>query len=294
MSQKGKGKAVSPRILFVIVPLVIVAALANALSDRFFPAYSLPTAAAAGNVAEVQKLLAAGADVEARDKNSLPPLYEAAAAGHVEVVQLLLDHGAKVEGMGGGNMTPLSLAAGRDQLKVMEALLAAGAKPDGASGSVPALYEAVMFGRPQAVKLLLAHDADPNVSYKGGVTPLMCASLHTKSARAEDMLEICRALVAAGAKVNASSRAGLTPLHYAARSNEATLAGFLLSAGADVNARDPKGMTPLHYAAQKGSEEVVQVLLNAGAKRDLKNRAGQTPAQLAQDPDLLKLLQYQP
>jgi len=279
MSGRRHGRIVSPRILFVIVPLVLVAAFTNALSDRFFPAYSLPTAAAMGNVAEVHKLLSAGADVEARGQNTLPALYEAAAGGHVEVLQLLLDHGARVEGLGGKSMTPLAHAAVRDQVASMEVLLKAGAKPDGPSGTVPPLYEAVMFGNLNAVRTLLAHGADPNLPYKAGITPLMCVSQHVARARA---------------KVNARSKGGLTALHFAARHNEPEIAELLISVGAQVNARDPKGATPLHYASQKGGEEMIQVLLSAGADRNVKNKAGQTPVQIAKTPDVAKLLTYQP
>ena len=294
MSGRRHGRIVSPRILFVIVPLVLVAAFTNALSDRFFPAYSLPTAAAMGNVAEVHKLLSAGADVEARGQNTLPALYEAAAGGHVEVLQLLLDHGARVEGLGGKSMTPLAHAAVRDQVASMEVLLKAGAKPDGPSGTVPPLYEAVMFGNLNAVRTLLAHGADPNLPYKAGITPLMCVSQHVARARAVTMAQIVAALIDAGATVNARSKGGLTALHFAARHNEPEIAELLISVGAQVNARDPKGATPLHYASQKGGEEMIQVLLSAGADRNVKNKAGQTPVQIAKTPDVAKLLTYQP
>jgi ankyrin repeat protein len=280
--------------LFVIVPLVIVAAFTNALSDRFFPAYSLPTAAAMGSVAEVHNLLSAGADIEARGQNALPALYEAAAAGHVDVVQLLLDHGARADGTGGNNMTPLALAAARDQAAAMEVLIKAGAKPDGPSGTVPPLYESVMFGNLNAVKTLLVHGADPNIPYKAGITPLMCVSQHVARARAATMAQIVAALIDAGAKVNARSKGGLTALHFAARYSEPEIAELLISVGAQVNARDPKGATPLHYASQKGSEEMIQVLLSAGADRNAKNKAGETPVQIAKTPDIAKLLTYQP
>ena len=293
MSGSRNGKSVSPRILFVLVPLALVAVLTSALSDRLFPAYSLPTAAAAGNLAEVQRLIDRGADIEARGEGGLPALYCAAGEGHVEIVQLLLDKGARVEGLGGKNMTPLAHAAVQDQAAVMEVLIKAGAKPDGPSGTTPPLYEAVMFGSSHAVKTLLAHGANPDIPHSAGVTPLMCVSQHVARASDTTMVQIAQALLDAGAKVDARSKGGLTALHYAARHNEPRIASLLLSAGADVNARAPKGMTPLHYAAQKGAEEVVQVLLSAGAKRTVQNAAHQTPAQIAKTADIVKLLQYQ-
>ena len=61
---------------------------------------------------------------------------------------------------------------------------------------------------------------------------------------------------------------GITPLHRAVYKKEGDLqlVRALLEAGADVNARSSTGQTPLFLAKQWGRAEVVQLLLDYGAK----------------------------
>ncbi|MCY4325038.1 MAG: ankyrin repeat domain-containing protein, partial [Betaproteobacteria bacterium] len=96
-----------------------------------------------------------------------------------------------------------------------------------------------------------------------------------------------RALIKAGAEVNAPSAFGTSPLHYAAASHEKSEStiekiNILLLAGAEVNMLDQAGNTPLHFAAQITSKpEVIKVLLAAGAEIDIRNSSGSTPLHLA-------------
>ena len=70
-------------------------------------------AATAGNLAVVEALLAAGADVEIRDKEGETALTLAADSGNTDVVQTLLGAGADANvknGDGGTALMPLLLA----------------------------------------------------------------------------------------------------------------------------------------------------------------------------------------
>lgn len=51
----------------------------------------------------------------------------------------------------------------------------------------------------------------------------------------------------------------------------------LLSAGADVNAEDMSGFTPLLLAAEKGHTETIKILVSAGADLAAKDFTGSTP-----------------
>jgi predicted Fe-Mo cluster-binding NifX family protein len=75
----------------------------------------------------VRALLAARADIEARNKLHFSPLHCAADQGHEAVVKFLLDAGADLEGLGPGQSTALHLAAQNHHTAVVSALLAAGA-----------------------------------------------------------------------------------------------------------------------------------------------------------------------
>jgi hypothetical protein len=76
---------------------------------------------------------------------------------------------------------------------------------------------------------------------------------------------------ASGASTSASVTGGLngddaaTPLHAAAEGDNADVVRALLDAGADVNARDAFGNTPLRNAAAAGTLAVVKLLVAAGA-----------------------------
>ncbi|OQA06172.1 MAG: Phosphocholine transferase AnkX [bacterium ADurb.Bin374] len=62
-----------------------------------------------------------------------------------------------------------------------------------------------------------------------------------------------------------------TPLHFAAQSGNVSIVRALLNAGADVNARNPQDITPLHLAAWDGNADIVSLLLEHGADIDRRN-----------------------
>lgn len=59
----------------------------------------------------VEALLAASADIEARDDSARTPLHLAVISEHIEVVQALLQHSANVNAATKTNNTPLHFAA---------------------------------------------------------------------------------------------------------------------------------------------------------------------------------------
>jgi hypothetical protein len=107
-------------------------------------------------------------------------------------------------------------------------------------------------------------------------------------AAAAHRLAVVRALLRAGAKVDARNRMGAAPLHYAAdgragarsRAQVATI-GCLVAAGAAPDVVDRHGVTPLHRAVRTRSAAAVEALLTAGADPHRKNRSGSTPLRLA-------------
>ncbi len=70
---------------------------------------------------------------------------------------------------------------------------------------------------------------------------------------------------------------GRTALHLAAVQDLADIAKWLIEAGADVNAADAEGDTPLHLAVFTGHDKVARLLLANGALVNAKNKRGQTP-----------------
>ncbi len=99
--------------------------------------------------------------------------------------------------------------------------------------------------------------------------------------------KVARALLAAGADVNARNRRGAQPLHYAADGKpdgttwnpdaQASTVGCLLEAGADPNAVDGRGVAPLHRAVRTRCASAVAALLDGGADPYQANKNGSTP-----------------
>jgi uncharacterized protein len=143
------------------------------------------------------------------------PFYRAATAADVEVLKLILAHGAKVEwtpadvkpkdGKGPARPNP---NAGRTPL--MAAIKGGNGAPiAGGPGFTrigpPTFREPGSRDPLEALKLLLAAGANPNVKAADGSTPL-------HQAVQEEHVGMIRALVAAGAKLDAVNKDNLTPL----------------------------------------------------------------------------------
>jgi ankyrin repeat protein len=114
---------------------------------------------------------------------------------------------------------------------------------------------AAFFGREDSVRLLLARGANPNLAARNA---LKVAAIH--AATASGSLPIARALIEAGADVNAAQQAGFTPLHAAAMEGRLELAKLLLEHGADRNAKAEDGRTPLAMARDAKREALVDIL----------------------------------
>ena len=142
------------------------------------------------------------------------------------------------------------------------------------------VFEAAALGRADRVRALLG--GDPALAQ--AVSPDGFTALHYPAFFGRgDAVEVSRALLAAGADVNARSanEFSVLPLHSAVAGGHGAVAALLIEAGADVNARQRHGWTPLHGAAQNGAVETVDRLLAAGADPTARNDDGVSAADLA-------------
>ena len=125
------------------------------------------------------------------------------------------------------------------------------------------LHDASAQGNLRMVELLLRLGADPNVTTSSGHTPLYCVA---NECRVTGGGNIVRALVRAGAPVDARSRAKqCTALHMAARRGNTEVAEALVDCSADIHARDKAGDTPLQRARNCHKTGVVSLLVSRGA-----------------------------
>lgn len=70
---------------------------------------------------------------------------------------------------------------------------------------------------------------------------------------------------------------GLTPLHVAAKNNNAAMIAFLIENGAQVDAQSEPGITPLWVACNSRNFRAVQTLLDHGADQSIVNSCKETP-----------------
>jgi hemoglobin len=128
----------------------------------------------------------------------------------------------------------------------------------------------------------------------GGHSPL-CNAAGRYVDRAERLSEtgkiVAEILFRRGADVNRPrGPEEQTPLHMAARRGNIAVARALLNAGAALEARDKKGETPLRRAVNCGHPEFVSLLLAHGADVNTRDRKGRTPLQAARRPEMVALL----
>jgi uncharacterized protein len=111
--------------------------------------------------------------------------------------------------------------------------------------------------------------------------PVIAADLTVVEAAKAKNTDSLRALIKAGADVNAPQGDGATALHWAAHWDDVEMADALLRAGARVNAANDLGATPLWVASMNGSAPMLDRLLKAGANPNAALRTGETPLMTA-------------
>jgi ankyrin repeat protein len=268
-------------VSFVSSWLIPIAASAQVEADGTTP---LHRAAYQDDLARVEALIQAGANVNAANDLGATPLWLAAQNGSEKIVARLLAAGANPNAPLLAGETPVMIAARVGNAAVVEQLLAKGATVNARGArKQTALMWAVAQKHPEVVKVLLAHGADialrserwsqvmavPPHGYlpynreipAGDETALLFA------ARVGDR-ESAQLLIKAGANVNDADAWGVSAVTLAAHSGFGEVVDLLLETGADPNAMKA-GFAPIHEAIMRRDEHVVASLLAHGANANL-------------------------
>ena len=237
-----------PVVLAFVLVVVCHTAAGASLNEQLF------TAASDGNAEAIPALLAAGADLNARDNDGYVPLHSAAYSGHAGAIAALRAAGADPNARNNNGFTPLHGAAYYGHAEAIAALHAAGADPNTQSNTgITALHNAAHSGHVEAIAALHTAGADPNTGNNDGFTPL-------HSAAHNGQVEAIAALHVAGADPNTRSKGGFTALHLAAENGHNEAIAALHEAGAALNAENNDGHTALDLAVQQGHAKLLAAL----------------------------------
>ena len=273
-------------------------------------------------------LIDAGVPVNQRKAGDhATPLLIATINGHFDLATRLLERGADPNLIAENGATPLYAAinlqwaprAGYPQphaqlnqrvsyLDYMKLLLDKGADPNARlrkkvwytgynfdqSGvdevGATAFWRAAYGADVEAMQLLIAHGADPNL---GTVKPPERPEVGDAGRRAVTDVSGVPPVPVGGAGVPpllAAAGVGYGE-GFAGNSHRFAPIGQLAAvkylvevAGADVNARDHEGNTAMHHAAARGDTEMIKYLVSKGADPKAVNREGQTTIDMANGP----------
>lgn len=241
-------------------------------------------AALTGNQSLIQQALAAGARLEARDRRlDLTPLMLALYRDHPLAFQDLLAAGADINARNPRGQTPLMMLASGGQLALVEHVLEAGAALNAQDelGNT-ALMWAAYWGHLAVVETLIARQAQTTLSNDDGNTALHLAAsggLANQTRKllqkptftfvgrkqygekvADSKVQMFKTLVAAGTPLNAVNRWGQTALMLTAEHATWEPIAYLIEAGASLTPVDHQGKTLKDYLTQAGNQAWVERL----------------------------------
>jgi ankyrin repeat protein len=283
-------------VLRGLVCLLACFALESAWGQQAGPGDGLHAAVYAGDVTEVRRLIAAGADPRAETLFGATPMMLAAARGDAAMLKVLLDAGADVDSPNDEGQTALMAVARTGNVEAAELLIRHGADVHAREqwGGQTALMWAAAQSQPAMIGLLLKHGARvderstvrdwqrrvtaegrPKDMYRGGLTPLLFAAR-------EGCIDCLKVLLDEGADIDLPDPDGATALIMALLNYHWDTGRFLIEAGADVNLWDIYGQTPLYVAVDMNTlpvgrrielpsmdfatgTEIVRLLLEHGA-----------------------------
>jgi quinoprotein dehydrogenase-associated probable ABC transporter substrate-binding protein len=239
------------------------------LAEGADPQQELSNALIANDPERIKFLISKGADVNKPDLQGWTPLTNAARQRHDKTIDLLIALGADPNKYDGNGITPLAAALMRDHVPSIKALVKHGANLEepGQDGFRP-LALALAEKKYEAAKALMDGGADVSISSgNDGLTPLMLVAAQTGPAEGSIFLpgstrptDIAKALVAAGADIDAQAENGMTALMIAAANNSAPMIGLLMDAGADPTVKNARGQTAEDVADFNNNKEASQAI----------------------------------
>ena len=233
----------------------------------------------------INSLVTAGANINFKHSDGWTALMLAAAFNQEDALKTLINLKADVNAENNWGFTAMSYSK---YPLLSDLLKMAGAKPSlfdcvenndlanykNSNGNVNVtnnigatpLILASMEGKIDLVKALITAGADVNASNTNGGTALMYITINQKTNTIEQQLEIINALIKAGADINKKNSRGRTSLMLGVFNKQIDAVKDLINAKADISSVDNAGMTVLSYFE---NYEMEHILKAAGAKPTL-------------------------
>jgi ankyrin repeat protein len=192
----------------------------------------LISAAERGDLSTIQRLIAAGAELDAQDERGRTAAVAATYAGHVEAVRALAAAGADLNLRDQRQDNVLLYAGAAGLLEIVRVAVAAGADTRitnrfGGTALIPAAER----GHIEVVEVLLTQsDVDVNHVNNLGWTALLEAIILSDGGPRHQ--RIVALLIAHGANVELGDSDGVTPLQHARQRRYGAIERLLLDAGA--------------------------------------------------------------
>jgi ankyrin repeat protein len=193
----------------------------------------LHAAAHKGDVAKIDRLASAKADLNARDSNGRTPLHVATFARQRDAIRALVKAGANINLLDNDRYDGITIASVADDEETLRVLLALGANAKLVTSRYDgtALIAAAHLGHDGVVKQLIAAGAPlDHVNNLHWTALIESIVLGNGGARHQECLRV------------------------------------LLAAGASYQLTDRQSTTPLQLAKSRGYREMVQMLEQAGAR----------------------------
>jgi ankyrin repeat protein len=185
-----------------------------------------------GDLARLKALVAAGADLEARDGRGRTALHVATHARQREAIRLLAQGGAKLDVLEDDRYDAITIAAVADDTATLSLLLSLGASPRQTTSRYDgtALIAAAHLGHDEVVRRLIAAGAPldhvNNLHWTALIESIVLGDGGPRHQRT------LAALVDAGANLQLTDRQGNTPLQLARARGYAAMVAKLKAAGA--------------------------------------------------------------
>ena len=229
--RRGPGRLLA--LLFCVVAGAAFAQVAPNSSDT--AGYTgLLAAAARGDAAEIGRLVAAKADVNARDGYARTPLHVATFGRHRDAIAALVKAGADLNLKERDRYDAVTIAAVANDAATLRLLLQLGASARQVTSRYDgtALIAAAHLGHDEVVKLLITAGAPLDHVNNLGWTALIESIVLGDGGPSH--VETLRAIVRAGANVNLADRNGDTPMRLARARGFKAMAAVLEQAGATL------------------------------------------------------------